>query len=109
MRDKEFVARSIEQILRPVSSPGVLLEAENPRLWVQRVSLASPRQSREARKMQMHPGHKGAVGAHPIKNALSRSGRHRQISIESHPGFGMRGLHFRNMDRVAPDHQLMIA
>jgi hypothetical protein len=38
--------------------------------------------------------------------------RHRcrgKIGIEGHAGLGKRGLHFRHMHRVAPDHQLIIA
>src|SRR5581483_12225043 len=102
---------SIEQILGRVSSPWLsgLIEAVNPGFRIKRKSLASPRQSPKAREMRMHARDEHPISADAIKHALARSSRHREIGIEAHAGLGYGGLHFRHVDGVAPDHQLMIA
>src|SRR6266481_1778495 len=59
--------------------------------------------------MQVHPGDQDAVGADAIEHAFARSRSRGEIGIKRHAGFGKRGLHFRHMHRVAPDHQLILA
>ena len=39
----------------------------------------------------------------------NRPGGGGQIGVEGHAGFGNRGLHFRHVHRVAPDHQLIVS
>ena len=57
----------------------------------------------------MHPGDQDAVGGDPIEHAFARGRGRGEIGIEGHAGLGNRGLHFRHVHRVAPDHQLIVA
>ena len=59
--------------------------------------------------MQVHPGNENTVGGDAIEHALSRGRGCGEIGVEGHAGFGKRGLHFRHVHRVAPDHQLIVA
>jgi hypothetical protein len=59
--------------------------------------------------MQVHPGDQDAVSADAIEHAFARRRSSGEIGIEGHANFWKRGLHFRYVHRVAPDHQLIVA
>ena len=85
------------------------IQRMNPGLGEKRVGIASPCQPRECREMQVHPGDQDTVGGDAIEHPFARSRGRGEIGIEGHAGFGKRGLHFRHVHRVAPDHQLILA
>src|SRR5437764_6811106 len=73
------------------------IHAVDPGLRIQREGVAAPRQPRERREMQVHPGDQDAVSADAIEHAFARAGCRREIGVEGHAGFGKRSLYLRHV------------
>ena len=57
----------------------------------------------------MHASDEKLVGGHHVEDCPARRLRLSGVGVERHAGFRPGGLHFRNMHRVAPNQQLLLA
>ena len=71
------------------------IQRVNPGLGIKHIGLASPREVRECREMQVHPGDQDPVRADAVEHAFARRRGGREIGIEGHAGVWKRRLNFR--------------
>ena len=100
---------ALTQMIRSVHGALRQLNLLFPGRRYQLIPAAARHQMREAREMQMHPRDQQPVGRDHVKHAPTRCFCRLGIGIKRHADFRAGGLHFRHMDNIAPDQQLILA